>query len=422
MDELVSYDGIYFYVSIVITVIPFYWLRKAEKQKKYYYLPLIFFVWVYCGVGMGWDGTPADYLIYYGLYMTVVGITCYKTQSKYVRSEAEVLQHKKFFDNFIFKYSKKTILLYILICIGSIAAKGKFLNILIPPSLSLTEALDFSKTGVSGGAIYMLLYYIRYIVFPFYLLALYVYRDNIKKLSFFLLFPLYIDFAGSGYIARSGVMPYIIILYIAFYLKYPQYQRKILITTLLGIPIALVGLSWFTFMRIGKEIDINAGDAIKLLTFEETGYPILFSEIQRLGFDEKLMCDYIKWLIGLPFPGFLKGGEDFSFNILFTEMVTGMSRDQMGFSVILPGLVGEGVCIWGKLGFMFHAFMVGYIYTKAYDLFWHKEELFLLLYCSIYGGLCFARGGTTSMMPFYLKMLIMYVIFIHFTLKKNRKL
>ena len=419
MEEIVSYNILFLPVSLLLTIIPFLWLRKVERGILYCFVPFLLFLFVYCGVGMGWQGCPQVYVVIYAIYMIALGKTCHSVLRKPVNISRIENEENSFFAPFVSKYSGKIVFLYILVILIGLAANGKIANVFSPPSLNLTESLDFTKSGVTGSSVFMMMYYVRNLILPFYLLALYKYKDRIILFSFLLLFPLYLDFSSNGYIARSGVMPFFIIIYVACYLRYPKQRKRIIRWTIIGTPVVLIGLSWFTFFRLGKDFDIQAGDAIKLLAFEESGYPILFEHIWKFGFDPDLCEKYIKWLVGLPLPGFLKGGDDFVFNAIFTEQVTGMSRSDQGFSVILPGLVGESVFFFGRYFFIIHAIMVGFVFSYAYKILSHKQELFLLLYCAIYGAICFCRGGTSSMMPFYFKHLIIYVIVI--SLLKRRK-
>ena len=417
LDLNLTFYWIRFFVVLAATIIPFLWLRKRHsKLEKFYFLSVLIMVFIYCGAGAGWSETPTEYLIIYIVYMFVLGVTCHhfieRDKSK-LNETSEKNNNFVKLERIINKYGKPVIILYILIPLMQLALSGKIHNLISPPSVDLKSALD--NVGNASTAFDSLFYYLRQLLLPFYILSLYKYKDQIGKLSFALLFPLYIDFAQGGYLSRSGILPFVIIIYVAFYQKYPRYRKKMVIWTLVLLPVLLFGLSLFTFLRIGSEVNISFGDAIALLTYQETSYPIQYAEYQNWPFDTEVFTSYMDWLVKLPFPGFMKSADvDWRFNAIFTEKLTGTSRFDSDFSVALPGLVGESVFIFGKYFFWVHAILVGWVVSLAFRLVHHKQEFFLVLYMSVYAGVSFARAGTVSILPFYFKHLIIYLLVIYF--------
>lgn len=430
LDIDLSFVWLRFFLVLFFTIVSFAWLRRRKSSmEKFYFLFILFLIFIYSGVGAGWEKTPYDYSYIYVIYIMVFGIVCYATTKHNKRNQKqstiEIVRYNKV-DGFINKYGRLFVILYVIIPFISLILEGKILNLISPPSLNLSEAIEgrFDSGTSNGGLISSILYYIQNLDLPFYLLSLYKYRNDIFKLSLALLLPLYFSFAEGGYIARSTLMPMIVILYFAFYIKYPQYRKKLVVGTIILLPALLFFLSLYTFIRIGADFNLSFGDAISLLAYQETCYPVHYEEMQKWSIDWKLLYTYIEWLITLPFPGFLKdSGLDYSFTAYFSEKITGANRTDANFNILLPGLVGESIFIFGKTFYWVHAMIVGFVVGNAYKIVHHKQELFLVLYMSVFGGLCFARAGSVSMMPFYFKHLIIYVIVIYFvTHSRNNKI
>lgn len=424
LDFNLSFIWIRFLIVFSVTALSFLWLkRRSSRLEQLYYIFFIVFVFVYSGVGSGWADTPSEYLFKYCVYIFVLGFVCQITIGKdRCNLEPSTSEKKKrlLIMRLISNYGRAIILVYILIPLLSLVLAGKVENLISPPSLNLQDALDAGNNGGSKGMVDSILYYVHQLILPFYLLSLYKYKDDILKLSVALIAPLYITFASSGYISRSGTLPFLIIIFLAFYIKYPRYRKKMMIGTMALLPAFLFALSWFTFVRLGKEINISYSDAISLLAYQETSYPEHYVEIQKWPFDGHLLYTYLDWFIKLPLPGFLKSTNlDYAFNAIFTEKLTGATRTDMYFSISLPGLVGEGVFLFGKSFYWIHAIIVGWVISMAYRLVHHKQELFLVLYMCVYASVGFARGGTVSILPFYFKHLIIYLIVIYFVTKTS---
>ena len=237
-------------------------------------------------------------------------------------------------------------------------------------------------------------------------------------------FPFYIDFSSSGYLARSTVLAFLIIYILAIYYFNPNLRRKIRIVLLIGIPFLVIGLSLYTFIRLGMEADRSIGDAVALLAYQETSYPTHFGVINKQPESFDLFQDYIQWLITLPLPGFLKDStKDYFFNAIFTERLYGIIRGTQGFYVLLPGVVNEGLFIFGKWLFPLHAVILGLFVGTTYRIVKYKEEFFLFLYVSVFLASLIARAGTVSTYPVYLKDLLMFELAVIFVscLKKNYK-
>lgn len=420
MDFNLSFVWIRFFVALVFTLLPFLWVRRCKSNlEKLYFLFILLLIFAYSGIGAAWEDTPAEYTFKYVVYILVFGITCSLTvnnkKKKNIIAEKEELRYT-LVERFIKRYGSFFVTLYVVLPLIRLAFAGKLYNLISPPTVNIFDVTE--ARFEARGMVESVLYYIENLVLPFYYLCLFKYKNNIIKLIFALLLPLYFIYASNGYIARSSMLPQAIIIYIAVYLKYPEYRKKIAIVTAVGIPFLMFALSFYTFLRMGSDFNLSFSDAIYLLLYSETSYPIHYAEVQKWPLDTTLLYTYFDWLIKLPFPGFVKSTElDYAFTAYFSEKMLGIGRTAERFYILLPGVVGEALFIFGKYFYWIHAMLLGFIVSKAYKLVHHKQELFLVLYMSIFCGLCIARAGTVSAYPFYFKHLIIYLIVIYFVTK-----
>lgn len=405
----------YFFISIFITIIPFLWLLKKSRRVKLYVLPFVVFFYVYSGLGVSWSSCDKSYLLYYFVWLVFFSITIHMTMGR-----KKICSMDGIFSSSgerLLRYANHIIVIYFILLLLSLAQEGKLFNLLSPQAPDLAGVMDEVSKGEGGGG---LLYYAKHISHIFYMVSLYKYRYKIGKLFILMFLPFYISYAESSYVARSTIMAYLIIYCISIYYYNPSIRRKLRLLFVVGMPVLLIGLSFYTFIRMGREIDISAGDAITLLAYQETKYPTHFTAIQKLPESYKLLYDYFNWLLTLPLPGFLKdSSKDYFFNAIFTETISGVYRGQMGFSVALPGIVNEGLFIFGMNLFWLHAVIVGLFVGISYRIVTRKNEFFLFLYLSVFMASLFARAGSVSAYSIYLKSFLMYEIVTLLISSKN---
>lgn len=420
------YNWLSFLIVTTVTIIPFLWVLKRTTKEKLYFISFVFFLWIYAGVGYGWSNCPNGYIWPYLLYMFTLGFTCALSDSrKPQRGRSSELSEG--LSKVVKKYGKAIIIFYTFICFLQLALTGKVSNLLHPPSADLLSLMDDVTEGTNMGGTELLLYYIKSIVYVFYLVSLYIYKDDLKKLSLAILVPLYIGYANSGYIARGEVMLAVITICIAVFVKYPQYRKKFVIGALISAPFIMVLLYWYSMRRIGVELSIssiNISDAMKILTYQETSYPSHYEELRKWPYNPNLTYSYLTWLVNLPLPGFMKLGDgDFAFNVLFSEKISGGLRGTEGFYVQLPGIVNESLFIFGPVFFFVHAIILGFIISKVFRLIRYDFELFLLIHLGFSVAFQLGRAGTTAagVFPFYFKHFLIYLLVRYILINNIRK-
>lgn len=411
-----SYSWLRFLLITVATIVPFLWVLKRPLPEKLYYLCFILFLWIYAGVGFGWEGCSQGYFLRYLVYMMTLGISCRyaNPKKKNIKNPNGALNEE--LSKIVERYGRKVIFFYIFICLLSLAASGSISNLLHPPAADLSSLMGEVAEGKSLSGVQSLLYYIRSIVYIFYLISLYVYRRQLIKFSILLILPSYISFASSGYIGRGEMMMIAITIFILAFINYPQHRKKFVVGTIVAVPLVILFLFWYSMYRIGNVVDISSikiSDAVAMLSYQETSYPLHYVEVSKWSQDSHLSSSYLGWLVNLPLPGFLKLGHgDYAFNLIFSERLLGIYRGANGFYVKLPGIVNEGLFIFGPYLYFIHAVILGIIISKVFRSIRYDFELVLLIHLAFNVAFQLGRAGTTAsgVFPFYFKHLLIYLL------------
>ena len=410
-----------FGVLLFVTLLSFAWLHKRGTKAVYYFIPFLLFPFIYAGVGFGWQTCSIDYMWKYFFYFLVFGYTCKVTSKGKLNYEQRYIVNNNILVRYIEKYGGKIICFYVLLKMVSIIANGHLLYIIHPPMADLTSTME--NLDVPSGGVSSAIYYIENIIYVFYVVSLYKYRNNMKMMAISILLPVYLGYVDTSYIGRGTMMLTAINLVIAFIYCYPRFKKTIIFIGSIGAPFIIFLLVWYSAYRIGATLDnISISKAIKILSYQETSYPLHYEAISNWGINWDYFYAYIYWIITLPLPGFLKSSDiDVSFNYLFSELINGTTRNSPGFSVSLPGIVNEGVFVFGPTLFVLHAAILGLFVGKTYKLIRYDSELFLFIHCSVNVAYSIARGGTGSQYSFYLKSLLIYLIVRFFILYRDYK-
>lgn len=415
--DIESFNWATLFVTVPITAILFLWLKNCTKREIGYVIPFIVFFYMYSGYGYGWQTCGYNYIFFYTIWMGVFSFSLRLIMlGNRTKDRRNALYSFKGKQCFIVESSFFP-LFYLFLCFIPLVTEGKLMNLIHLPELDLKEAFQGGEAQTEGG----LLYYLKNLVYPFYIVSLYKYRHTYIKLFLFLFLPFYFAYAETGGMGRSTLMAYLIIYLIVVYIYHPKIRRKLVLSLLIGFPFLIIALTWYTYARLGQAFNLSFGDSLALLTYQETSYTTHFDAIQRNGFKIDLLSDYIQWLITLPLPGFLKdSSKDYFFNAIFTEQLYGLYRGSADFSVSLPGIVNEGIFIFGNYLFILHAFIMALFVGIMYRCLRYKEELFLFLFCSVFLASLSARAGSVSSYSWYLKGLLIYVVVMYFIRKSPR--
>lgn len=414
-----------FIVVLLATIIPFLWILK-NNRKKYFFIWYVAFTFIYAGIGACYSDCDISYLYYYVIYLFLFGLSSYVSQ-RGISNKLKIERNAARLDEIIDKYGDVFIWTHITIAfIFLIYPDFKLMNLISPPQVTLQDLFFESLNNTEDKPfIVSILSNIDNIVLFFYYVSLYKYRNNFKKLTILMLLPIYFTYAKSGYMARSGFMPPLMLLLIHYYFTHPQYRKRIITTICIGSPLLLYGMTWFTYYRAGLDGSVlGVGEGISIIIKQESNYPSHFNSLKYIN--DNHAFSYLKWLLTLPLPGFLKNpSNDYFFNGIFTEVITGISRKDSNFSVLLPGVVNESIFIFGKSFFWVMPIIYGFIIGKVFKLLNRPNDWFLFLYISFFIAFNTSRASTSSTFPYLFKHFLIYIIFVliisHYKIKYNDK-
>lgn len=417
--ELIKFDITYFLPVLLVTFIPFFWVMRGPIRAKIYFIPFIIFTFIYSGIGICWEDVNKLYFNYYSIYVLIVGATTYficHNKKQDVRDNTIFTSDR--INTLIGRYGDFFIYFYLILCFVPLVYPSVRLgNLISPPRNNLAELFNDSYGVNESSLIITIVSFLKSLVQIFYYLSLYKYRKNISKFILFIFIPNYLSLA-NGYVSRSAMMCSLAITVIVFLIYYPKYRKKMLICGVCLTPLLIYGLSFYTYYRQGiDEINLSMSDAGLILLRQETAYPRHFDDILNSG--GYLIGRYFEWIANLPLP-FNFANNDYDINGIISETIAGIPRGEQGFNVLLPGVVGESLFIFGPYLYWIHAVIYGVIIGFVYRLLHHKNEIILLIYYSFVSAYTISRAGTISMYPFYFKHLLIYLILRYFIFKYKR--
>lgn len=396
---------------------------KGESSNIRFHLVLMFlFIFIYSGVGGALVSANQEYTFYYVVYLFIFSITFASSKKMYFKySEVNSLR----FNAFIEKYANKFIIIHLLLLFFQlIYPEIKLHNLISPPQPDLS-GYDFTEEGSLEGldAISKLRYYISNMVVPFFYWSLYKYNKRPWIIALILLVSLYLTFCSSGYVSRSAMLFNLILIFMSVYRLLSRENRKrLLIGVSISSPIILFAFYQYSVMRLSATTEnVSIGQAVELLFSQEIGYPLHFDGYINLT--KRYAYDFIEWLVLLPLPGFMKFGQgNFALNREFSIGVLGLDPSDQYFFILLPGVIGESIFVFGKTAFICHAILLAVITRYVLSTLDKCESLiFVFYYYMVQLSFGMARAGTISIYPSIFKYFVILLIVLSYLKKKSIK-
>lgn len=409
-SEDLNFNYLVFILNIVLSIIIYiYYYSKFSGLDKLFLTVFSVLYYLYSGFGASFEVVPLYYSLMYNVYFWVFLFFFYRTINvkKNEPNEGKIIFLKRHATVFIFCY-----IFLSFINAGYPDFSLSKLFIIKAPSLEfdLADGIAFNQTPVKKVLSYFLLF-----IQPFYLISLIKFKNHPLRLFLCLFVPIYFYYTLGGYVARSYLVPYLAI-YLFILYNYNQYLRiYIKYGTLLSIPLLIIGLYQFSEVRIGHDVNISISffDIFKVLFFQETTYPILFSNIYYLDLSNKTL-DFLLWLFTLPIPSFLKGTQfGLEINYYFTELLTGKNKTSDGLSIFLPGNVTESYLVFGKYFFfllpVFGGVILGYLYRllSISDHFTTLKIYFIFMLIPLV-----ARASLNAAIPIAINGFLVFYLFL----------
>lgn len=400
---------------ILFTCIVFSWLfYYREKTARIFFVFFGFLYLIYSGIGGAADGVPTSYLTYYCIFTLCINIGVYLGLSR-IKNTKKTFSKSwyEYFKYFIKRYADKVIILYFVLKLASLVyPEFKLMNLLSPPAPDAIAMLRARFSGEGTDALNSIISTLNSFVYPFYLLSLYKYCKKTVKFALLIILPFYIDYCTNAYIGRSGMMEAALIIFAVTYFCRPKVGKKLLVAGLVAIPFVLVFLVQYSLKRIGGvSEEISTMDAIEILLSQEGGLQGYFSDILKMH--DTYISRYILWLLTMPFPGFVRGGVDVHFAAIYSEQLLGIDRSANGFYILLPGVVGESVFLFGKYLFWINGIIYGFLMGFFYRILTRYPQLIVILIVSeIQFGYVMNRVGLFGGIPFFLKILVYFYLIL----------
>lgn len=410
--------NIYVFIwMLVASVIPFVWLAKIrDNLLKFFYGFFVFFIFIYCGLGLAFD-EPKYYAYgeYYTIYMFVFGLSSLVFYKKDVKINTNTS-----INVFSIKHSSAIICIYFIFYLVPLITDGKLGNLLNPPMPDLVSS--FSETDFTKNALSNVIESIRFLFMPLFFLALYKYIRKPIVVIFIFLLTIYMDYCYYEYAGRSGLAVYAIFVFLISYKYYPKLRKPLLLGAFAIIPLAIIFFAVYADVRQGATSSdkTSLNIALEFLYETELTYYRWFESI--INNDAKYALNYLVWLITLPLPGFLKPFDmNFNFTAQFTMDVLGFSDAYYVDNILLPSLINESIFLFGKYLFFIHAIILAFIFNLTYNSLKKDPANFMLL-VYIMLPLCFRGGRAGTFGPYapIIKVLFVYFLFYYFT--KRRKI
>lgn len=411
-------------IVITTTILFFSWIRKVENiTQRVWYSLLVFFLLIYSGIGTSIEGANLNYLYFYYIYIFTLSVTIYYQYKKYKNQLFKTTIDDKKILLFIDNYGQFIINLYIILNIFDLLYPNFKLHLLVSPPLpSLDNHFNKYIDDVNLDPISHSFYIFKQFLLPFFYLSLYKYRNNYKKVLFILLIILYINYCVSGYVGRGEILVAFIIVFLPMLSNASSKRRRFLLFGgIFFIPLIAYLLVQFSYIRLGSTTEnMTIMEALGLLFKQEISYPLLYDDYISASTNYGI-AEYLLWIVFLPLPGFLKFGlNNFDYIIEFSSNISGLYAYESGFSIILPGIVGESIYIFGKVLFPCHAILLGIIisflmrYLSSSKIYQYLTFFFVIKFTY---ALC--RAGTVSVYPMFFKYFLIFILITYLLSKKK---
>jgi hypothetical protein len=199
------------------------------------------------------------------------------------------------------------------------------------------------------------------------------------------------------------------------YFSNPHLRNRLKILIFSLLPIGIVFSVVYSEIRIGNdsELTISLSKALEILIGQETSYPLLFDKVYNFNIPFQ-GYNFFMWILTLPIPSFIKGNAfSLEVNYLFTELITGKSKNSKDLYILLPGLVTESYIVFGRYLFflmpLIGATITGFLYRiiKSPIEFLPLRVYFIFMFIPL-----IARAGLNSAIPVAINGFIFFICFL----------
>lgn len=402
-------------ILINIPIVGYAKIRGTSLFKKLVMYLFIggFFIW--SGLGICYDSVSDWYFIEYFLF--AIGFVFCFSYSHDKAFKREKRCNKMIFRNNMLWTSLILFWGFMIIKIISTGAYKNFFSI----SLSLNDI--FTRNTSSG-----FLYIVGLVIIcfrPIYYTFLYQ-KVATPIIMLLLLLEFYISVIFEGYVGRSGLITealFLLLVYITVsayrknndrhlqdfnnevvdknkvFSKYMRVLAILLVCAIVGMPI----LYWYQSFRLGvtgRGLS-SISDSLNSVLQIELAFPKYFEKCGEMHqFGEFLK--YWVYTFTLPIPKQIFGIQSYALNYTYSTAISGLQIGDMGFAVYLPGLLGEGILLYGNYFSFVHGMFLGLVLGYILGIYskYPSMQIWLLYLC--YHLLLMCRGGSQGAMSTFI--------------------
>ena len=407
-----------------ILIILFFTTLVKNNMIKILIVCLGLSVFIYSGYGIAYNTVENHFIYYYIVYLiAILAPVAYINRRNVLNTTAETT-----LDSLLI-HSRSTVALFAYIYLFCIAVP------LFYPNFQLFDALTFKMNlmaeffdnkRILKNSFVGIIDYLSNLVLPFFFIYLARLKNegkNKKVLALILLF-IFLIYGRILYLARNQMLVFGVFLYITiFALKNSKIHiNRKHIFVLVSILMLLVPFLFnYTFIRQGNSsLNISYTEILTLLLESETGYPEYYGMLENHVNKEFGLINFILWIICLPIPSFVWHTKPAPvWNDAFTYLITGLNRGDVGYVVLLPSIMGEGLFISGVSFFWLHALLIGTIIGIIFRYLTRHKTLIVYSIYMIILSLTLGRGGSGSYIPSLINTSVAIVLFYFIKMKTN---
>ena len=407
-------------------MLPFAWLVCKGTTQRLMLVPIILGFTFYNGFAISTTEAPTYMIVGYFLFIIALiagfrfgAVLAHPLGVTIARNATPVLS--EFAEG---RMARQMILFYfILIFITLVVPTFKVHLLLAPPNPDIRALFDARFTE-SRGAIGAMIAIFTALTKPLYYLALYRYRHRLGLLAALVLAPLYMQYVRDAYIGRYEILFSLIYIFMMAWAFKPRWRTALGLGALLALPVLATLAHAYTFTRLGNSADYSgSADALLSLLEAETMLPIEIGIPLVESGQRGSLIGYVVWLLTLPIPGFLKSGLPIMLvNYEISEIVLGRPPGSQGFYVVLPGLIGESMFLYGKEFYLLHPLTIGLIIGMFAAILQNIPRMNALIYfVVILFFFNLNRGGVASVMPVLINGFLLFGIIVFFAILREQQ-
>jgi hypothetical protein len=426
MDDIFLLDRFLAIVgmSLACVVLGTFMLKEQTPRQFLYFMTAGVFIW--SGIGGSAESVAKEYVwIYCGFVFLLTGSF---TLSSILLSKG--LKLPEFDQNTVFlnqKFWQVFVVLYLLfILFPLVYPEFKLFRLIKPPPPDLHAAVENRFKLEGDTMLEVLFYYANVLIFPFFLFSLHALGLRWWWLFIALAFQFYAKYCVNAYLSRHEMALLLLMVYLYFWYRKIIPRQVMVLGSLAALPMLMFFFHSYAMIRLGGGFDLEFGilgviESSLGLFYEETYYPKLVSEMME-GDRPQEIFRYLTWIVSLPIPSkFTANWDIMKIGYEYTEYMTGGILGETIFTIILPGLLGESIFIYGKAMWWIHAVTVGFIVALICHVTRADKRLFFVMTYFQLHILLIGRGGVAMFLILIINYMLLFWPFLLLLFYKGKQ-